>query len=74
MTDQREGSSAELGAGHSWITYTPDGGVTTEYSTWGGMNTRNIPAGLQENVETQIGGYTATTQRGTHIDEPARRA
>jgi RHS repeat-associated protein len=69
MTDQHEGSSAELGAGHSWITYTPDGGVTTTYSTWGGMNTRNIPAGLQENVEPQIGGYTATTQRRTHIDD-----
>ena len=42
-------------AGHSWISFTPDGGETTTYGTWGNTN----PSGLQQNKELAA-SYTSS--------------
>jgi len=63
-----DGSSGSGGlSGHSWISYTPDGGVTTTYGTWGN-NPLNLGNGLHENLEIgRIGDATRTA----HLDDAA---
>lgn len=77
-TDSKEGSSMNAAAGHSWISYTPDNPAsssgqdpTEEYSTWSGMNTRGVPAGLNKDEEEALGGYQPTSARFAHIDDAA---
>lgn len=55
--------------GHSWITYTPDGGTTTTYGTWGN-NPSNMGNGLHENLEL---GRTDGVSRSAHIDDAAEK-
>lgn len=56
-------------SGHSWISYTPDGGVTTTYGTWGN-NPTGIGNGLFENLEAS---RSADAMRTTHLDDLAEK-
>lgn len=40
-------------SGHSWISYTPDGGANVTYGTWGN-NPTGKGNGLFENLETGV--------------------
>ena len=52
-------------SGHSWISYTPDGGSTTTYGTWGN-NPSGLGNGLHLNLEA---GRTGDVSRSAHIDD-----
>ena len=56
---------SSMTSGHSWISFTKDGGGTTTYGTWGN-NPMNLGNGLHENLEA---GRTADASRSTHIDD-----
>jgi len=51
--------------GHSWISYTPDGGSTTTYGTWGNDPTGS-GNGLFEDLEL---GRTGEASRSAHLDD-----
>lgn len=53
--------SAGLTAGHAWLAYSPVGGATTTYGTWG----NRTPIGLHRNLEL---GYTPVATRSTALD------
>jgi RHS repeat-associated protein len=57
-------------SGHSWISYTPDGGQTTTYGTWGN-NPTGAGNGLFENLES---GRTGDASRTMHIDDAGESA
>jgi RHS repeat-associated protein len=49
-------------SGHSWVSYTPDGGQTATYGTWGN-NPQGLPNGLEHNLELgRIGDATRAAQ------------
>jgi len=52
-------------SGHSWISYTPDGGSPTTYGTWGN-NPNGLGNGLQQNLEA---GRTGDATRSAHLDD-----
>jgi RHS repeat-associated protein len=52
-------------SGHSWISFTPDGGTTTTYGTWGN-NPNGLGNGLHENLEA---GRVAIASRTAQIDD-----
>lgn len=54
-------------SGHSWITFTPVGGTTTTYGTWGN-NPRGLGNGLHINLST---GRTGNATRSAFIDDGA---
>ena len=56
-------------SGHSWISYTPDGGSTTTYGTWGN-NPRGMGNGLHENLEI---GRTGDATRSAHLNDTEER-
>lgn len=56
---------SSMATGHSWISYTLDGGGTTTYGTWGN-NPMNKGNGLHENLES---GRVADASRSTHIND-----
>jgi len=59
-------SSGTSGLGnHSWVSYTPDGGTTTTYGTWGN-NPNGLGNGLQQNLEQ---GRGADATRSAHLDD-----
>jgi RHS repeat-associated protein len=61
-----DGSSGSGGlSGHSWISYTPDGGSTTTYGTWGN-NPIGLGNGLFQNLEV---GRTGEATRSTHLND-----
>ena len=56
-------------SGHAWIAYTPDGGVTTTYGTWGN-NPTGQGNGLFNNLEIdRVGDATRTM----HLDDAAEK-
>ena len=57
--------TGELLSGHSWIEYTPDGGETRTYGTWGN-NPTGEGNGLFENLEL---GRVPDASRTTHIND-----
>lgn len=57
--------TGEILSGHSWIEYTPDGGETKTYGTWGN-NPTGEGNGLFENLEL---GRSSDANRKTHIDD-----
>ncbi len=66
----RSSGSGELLSGHSWIEYTPDGGETKTYGTWGNdpLGTGN---GLFENIES---GRDSDASRSQRIDDAQEKA
>lgn len=49
-------------SGHSWVSYTPDGGQAATYGTWGN-NPQGLPNGLEQNLELgRIGDATRAAQ------------
>jgi hypothetical protein len=56
------------GGGHAWITYTPDGGTTTSYGTYGN-NPGGQPNGLVLNWETQLGYPSPDETLSTHLND-----
>jgi RHS repeat-associated protein len=59
-------SSGTSGFGnHSWISYTPDGGGTTTYGTWGN-NPNGLGNGLLQNLEQ---GRGADASRTEHLND-----
>jgi hypothetical protein len=60
-------------AGHSWITYTPDGGETVTYGTYSN-NPGGRGNGLIENWEKDNPSkYVPEASRTTHIDDQSER-
>ena len=60
------GSSGSGGrSGHAWISYTPDGGATTTYGTWGN-NPMGLGNGLHENLET---GRQGDATRSAYLND-----
>ena len=57
--------TGEVLSGHSWIEYTPDGGETKTYGTWGN-NPTGEGNGLFENLEL---GRVSDVNRSTHIND-----
>jgi hypothetical protein len=64
-------SSGTSGLGnHSWISYTPDGGATTTYGTWG-----NNPEGLANGLETNLEqGRAADASRREYLNDAEEAA
>jgi RHS repeat-associated protein len=61
-----DGSSGSGGlSGHSWITYTPDGGTTTTYGTWGN-NPLGLGNGMHKNLEK---GRVGDATRSAHLSD-----
>lgn len=52
-------------SGHSWVVYTPDGGVSVTYGTWGN-NPNNLGNGLHLNLEQ---GRTGDASRSMHLND-----
>lgn len=62
-----DGSSGSGGlSGHSWISYTPDGGGTTTYGTWG---PKSNPAGEGLLTDQELKFRPADATRSTHIND-----
>jgi RHS repeat-associated protein len=51
--------------GHAWITYTPDGGETVSFGTYGNRN----PTGLYTNLELQSGYPAPDVSRSMHLND-----
>jgi len=60
-------------SGHSWIEYTPDGGVSKTYGTWGN-NPRGRGNGLHEDLEQGIPPGVTRTVRLDDTQEAALMA
>ncbi len=66
-----DGSSGSGGlSGHSWISYTPDGGITTTYGTWGN-NPYGMGNGLHENLEQ---GRQGDASRSMYLNDEQEAA
>lgn len=52
-------------SGHSWIEYTPNGGTSKTYGTWGN-NPNNLGNGLHEDLEL---GRSGDTQRSAQLTD-----
>ena len=52
-------------SGHSWISYTPDGGIESTYGTWGN-NPGGRPNGLEFNLEL---GRSGDATRAAHLTD-----
>jgi len=62
-----DGSSGSGGlSGHSWISYTPDGGGTTTYGTWG---PKSNPAGEGLLPDQELNFRPADATRSTHLND-----
>ncbi|TGY49363.1 hypothetical protein E5343_07140 [Rodentibacter caecimuris] len=62
-------SGDSLLGGHSWVSYTPDGGVTTTYGTWG-----NNPTGQGNGLFTNLElGRSAQASRTMRLDDEAEK-
>jgi RHS repeat-associated protein len=59
------GNSSLSTSGHSWISYTPDGGATSTYGTWGN-NPTGTGNGLFANLEQT---FNADVSRSTHLND-----
>lgn len=57
--------TGDILSGHSWIEYTPDGGQTKTYGTWGN-NPTGQGNGLFEDLEL---GRTSDASRSVHLDD-----
>ena len=64
LTSNSSGTG-EILSGPSWIEYTPDGGETKTYGTWGN-NPTGEGNGLFENLEL---GRVSDANRSTHIND-----
>ena len=60
------------GGGHAWITYTPDGGVTISYGTYGN-NPGGQPNGLILNWERQQGYPNPDASLSKHLNDDEER-
>ncbi len=70
----KQGSSDTLVAGHSWISYTPDGGVRTSFGTYGNNpngGSNGLWEGLEESARAKYG--LGDSSRTTWIDDDAER-
>jgi RHS repeat-associated protein len=73
IVDATGGSGGSLD-GHAWIVYTPDGGRTTSYGTWGpGTAYPGAPSGLYLNTELNR-GYSPQGNRSQHLDDSAEQS
>jgi len=64
------GNSSSSGiSGHSWVEYTPDGGETTTYGTWGTGTVEN--PGVNENLELD---WDSEASRTAHVNEAQEQA
>jgi RHS repeat-associated protein len=52
-------------SGHSWVSYTPDGGKTATYGTWGN-NPQGLANGLEHNLEL---GRTGDATRAAQLND-----
>lgn len=62
------GSSDNITAGHSWISFTPDGGSMTTYSTWGN-HPEGRDNGLLDNEELARGAGLGEASRTEWIND-----
>lgn len=67
-----KGSSDNLFSGHSWITYTPDGGTLTSYGTYGNHPEGQVN-GLLQDEELRRGYGMGDTTRKTWISDYEER-
>lgn len=59
-----DGTSSSSTSGHSWISYTPDGGNTTTYGSWG-----NNPTGQGNGLFTNLEqSFASQVSRSSYLD------
>ena len=66
----KSNSDGTLLSGHSWIEYTPDGGPTQTYGTWGN-NPGGLGNGLHEGLEL---GFPSDSSRTARLTDEQERA
>lgn len=70
INSSSDGTSSSSTSGHSWVSYTPDGGSTTTYGTWSN-NPQGLGNGLHENLEQ---GFTPDVSRPSHLSDEQEQA
>ncbi len=64
------GTSSSSTSGHSWVSFTPDGGGQTTYGTWG-----NDPTGQGNGLFTNLEqDFQSDVSRSTHLDDMQEQA